>query len=226
MKKIILAFLVCFFISGTFIYSQTMPDLELDSKIEEILTNTEYIQEKVQNLVNVNLFSNEAIISDLASNLPVLDRTKIFESFYMDKNAYITLNLLPGFGVGSFKQKDYLSYGILFGLDLISYSVTGCGLTWLCIDFVWTILTAPSSQSYFDETLANMYKGALITTGVGTALWLVTVPLKVHFTSKYSTKHNNTLQRALLLENNTDISFAPIINPIQKEVGFVADIKL
>ena len=203
-----------------------MTDLELDSKIEEILTDTEYIQEKVQDLVNVNLFSNEPIISDLASDLPVLDRTEILESSYMDKKAYIALNLWPGLGVGSFMQKDYLSYGILFGLDFVSYSVAGFGLAWLCVDLVLTIIIAPFSKNYSNETLANMYTGALITTGVGTVLWLITAPLSIHFASQYSTKHNNTLQRALLLENNTGISFAPIINPIQKEVGFVADIKL
>ncbi|MCR4734378.1 MAG: hypothetical protein K5829_05190 [Treponema sp.] len=221
MKKSLFAILLFFFIPGLLLFSQTMTDQELDSKIEEVLGNTDTIKDKINFFVSNNFFSNMDAISELSFLLPVEDRTALLEKNFMKSKEFLFLNLWPGFGVGSYRQKDYSSFSIFCTLDILATASIAVGTAWFVIDLVIIPFVALSGQDSSDLFIPPLI---FFCSGFGVALISRTVAAIL--ASNYSKKFNSALQKALLLDSRNVLSLSPLINPVRKEYGLMAALRL
>lgn len=228
MKKIYFCALILFLIPFSALSAQTMTDEELDSRILEVLGDTEYIKNKVNDFVATSFFANEQVIGDLALDLPSEDRLEILEKNFMDKSSFVFLNLWPGFGVGSFRQKDYASFGLLCGLDVLGYSAMLVGTGWLLVDVFISVFVGALSggNASSDNQLKALYTGAFITLGAGLGVEIVSKIIGGIFAARYTEKYNLRMQKVLQLDNNNSLAFSPLIDPTENKYGLMASIKL
>jgi hypothetical protein len=102
----------------------------------------------------------------------------------------ITLNILPGFGIGSFVQHDKLggSIGVLLSVSAITLGVVGAGF------FATGILIAGASSiggNTADESVLNLSMGLFAGAAaleVGNILWGIFRPIQ--FRKKYNDAHS------------------------------------
>ena len=151
----------------------------------------------IEYLIDDDLEDNKEKIAELAKSLSLQDRQRLYDKYEKSIGGYVVLNLLVGLGIGSFAQGDGR-------------------------DGVWQLLEEILGVSFIVLGAVN---GNSVTTACGYISLVCATVTGIVAPITYSKTRNGTLQSAFGLSDR-DISFAPIINPINNQYGLVAKIAL
>ncbi|MCR5401046.1 MAG: P13 family porin [Treponema sp.] len=155
-------------------------------------------------------------ISELTPFLTVEQR----EEFYSENERLgigpFLLNLLIGFGAGSFRQGDKAIATLQFWGDFVGWGLMIPGMI-------------VSQNAAKDADVEAAKTGTTLTT-IGSLVTLaVAIPALIRPWT-FANNRNERLRKALKVGNSgkalTDISFAPVLDPITNQYGLVASLKL
>lgn len=147
--------------------------------------------DEVNKLIKKNLFKNQGKIIDLSKSLSESEKQILYDDYEKGKWGPACLNLLP-FAIGSFKQKDMVNAWIITSLDALS---------------IYLIIND------FGDPESDGTGGTF-----GICAFMLTRIYAVVHPFFYANKYNKTLS-ACLDVNGTEISFVPLINPINNQYG-------
>ena len=148
-------------------------------------------------LIDDNLDGNKEKIIELSKSLSPSQKQRLYKDFERSAGGYFALNLLIGYGIGSFAQGNKSS-----GLTQLGFEVGGLGLLLSgALDGNETVMTL-GGVFYFGGWIIGLISP-----------WT------------YRTSHNKSLKEALNLPVE-NISFAPLVNPEFSQYGLLAKIEL
>ena len=139
------------------------------------------------------LFKNKNQILALSSALSFSQKASLYEEYEKSGVQGFFLNVIP-FGVGSWVQKDWVPAGIITGLDALS-----------------AILMITGIATGDEEVSASI--GLLLY--AGTTVFALIRPWV------YANKYNETLSMSLGTKSAA-VNVLPLVNPLEKEYGFIA----
>lgn len=174
--------------------------------------------EEVNNLIESGLSKNEEEISSLADDLNIMEKHQLYDMHEKNGAAAFSLGNMAGFGVGSFAQGD-----IAGGVTILTGQVLGiAGMGLGSIAFIVPILTIVGAMAvpnnYFYITGGIMIGGCV--SYVGMVIYGFIRP----FT--YANHYNKMLKESLKLGDVEELSFAPIVNPYDREYGLQVSVRL
>ncbi len=152
---------------------------------------------QVQQLIDEDFKENKDQVKDLSKDLTPEQKNALYSEFKRSAPGYIALNMLTGWGLGSFIQRDKTG-------GFIQVGATAAGIT-----AIYAGAAADSGPV--------MYAGL----GLIAGSWLFGIVKPIVF----SVNHNKTLKDMLNM-NVESVSFAPIVNPVNQQYGLVARIAL
>lgn len=173
MKKSVLCLLLSVALASTFVFAQEQ---------EKVETPKEDVMPQVSMLITGGLFKNQMMIMDLSKNLTTNQKYMLYSSNQKTSGGALALNLLVGFGVGSYIQGDTTGGTIGLIFDILSYGVVCLGATGS------------------GETVAV----GLLTKGISTIFQCIRAPL-------YAKKFNNALKQSLNL-NSIAFDVVPVLS--------------
>ncbi|MDR2554521.1 MAG: hypothetical protein LBC64_03740 [Fibromonadaceae bacterium] len=161
---------------------------------------------KVQWYINNGVEKHKEEIKREALSLSYMDRTDLYNENKKSNLGYFALNVVPGFGFGSYIQGDIRS-GIIFSIaDIIGW---GLGM-WAYQLYNESKSTDDPYYGYSDgfNLVYSYYFGffsAITLVGNRVFGWMIT--------SNYAKKYNKSLDVALNSNNNVSYSIDPLIVP-------------
>jgi hypothetical protein len=150
------------------------------------------IQEYVQKLIEKDLKKNKEEIQKLSFHLSPSDKIALYEknqTYLSDPLGYAVLNVLPGFGLGSYTQGDITS-----GIILSVADVVGWGLAYTA--FVMT----------YDYDIGGYVEAAV-------SYWIVRCIAGSIAPIVHQSGYNKTLKETLNINDNISYSIDPLIIP-------------
>lgn len=151
----------------------------------------------IEKLLDDDMVANKDKIIELSKELSFAQKMRLYDKYEKGAGGYFALNLLLGFGIGSFAQGNKSAGWAQLGLW-----AAGFGLVYNGVD---------------NENSSTVTIGALFIIG-STVVGCVTPWV-------YSSNHNAALKESLGMTDGS-ISFAPIINPVNEQYGLMARIAL
>ncbi|MBR6153367.1 MAG: P13 family porin [Treponema sp.] len=174
---------------------------------------------------------NGDVISNLTAGYTLNEKTSLYNEFEKSKGKAIGLNWL-GFGIGSFTQGDGLGGGLGLTFDLLGYGTMLVGTGFLAVGIViipW-IGVAEALGGGNESGEGSQELESIINTGVGLfaagcILWLGNRIFGTIRPITFQKKYNNSLKSALGLDGIIeDLSFVPIVNPVESQYGLLTHI--
>jgi hypothetical protein len=236
--KLFFSLAIILFISMSFVFADEAFDRELDERVEKALGDTSELIELTNSLINHGLFRNKKMISELTFDLDFTDRNNLFNKYYMEPSDFTALNFWPGFGIGSLGQRDILAFVPHMIIDGAGALALGVGATVIStvfvIDLTATViiyLGAAMSGNSIDSFQmvfgAEPYKWSAIVMASGLGACLVSRLISMIWPGVYAKRYNKTLRNTLDIPvQQTDVSFVPLIDPVNKQFGLAAKIIL
>ena len=217
MKKSLIVFILAVFAIG-FSFAQEAEIASADTENAENKIALEYAEYLFEDgFVKGN---NAKKIAGLSPFLTPAQRENLYEENEKSGVAPFLLNLLLGFGIGSFSQGDTtIGYLQLWG-DIVGYGLMIPGM----------IITQKAAEdletSPAGTTLVTL--GSLITLGVAIPAYIRAWTFTAHTNKKMrqalQVDENGKAVSASEKKNSLSVSFAPIIQPISDEYGLMARI--
>lgn len=148
-------------------------------------------------MISENLTGNKDAIVELSGKLSDVEKAELYDEYSRAAGGYAAMNFFVGFGSGSFVQRDKKG-----GLTQLGLELGGLGLAYVGV---------------LIESLPVAYAGVGCLAVCG--IYGISRPIY------YSKKHNAELKESLGLPVE-NISFTPVIDPMNKNYGLVAKISL
>lgn len=207
MKKIIFALALTFSVFNASLFAQNAENDK--NKLNEVAVEyTNWIFEKSKWYTE----TNEDKLHELSGYLTPEQRTFFYEENEKSGVKPFLLNLLVGFGVGSFVQDDR-------GMGTLQLIGSTLGLGLLIGGSAWNISSVIEKQEFV------FVPGAIVMIGIGSFVQFVSLTIGCIRPWILAHNRNSKLRKILCVdEKNTGISFSPIISPVENEYGFMAKI--
>jgi len=156
-------------------------------------------------------------ISVPAANLTDEERIELYAKYEKSTKKAALLNGLVGFGSGSFATKGYISGACL---------LAGEGCCWYCATLGIIMLNGFGTDEPVGEIVGTLFGGVFTVLGVGGILASrgIGVGVACANTRSYNKKLQNSL--GAVQDQDLNVSFAPVFNPINKEAGLIVSLKL
>ena len=170
-------------------------------------------------LISLSLEENNELIKEISYRLNLEQRNELFNKYSMSCSSAILKNSLVGFGTGSQLQGDEAGAKIAKTLEL-----SGMGVL-LATGIVLQIIDKPGSPNYSEKEPSI---GVFSITGAGIAvgLFLGGRIFSMFRPAWFAEKYNSLLRTSLRLDENTQLSFVPLVNPLEKEFGLMTQVRL
>ncbi|MBP5450649.1 MAG: P13 family porin [Treponema sp.] len=165
-------------------------------------------------------WENADTIANLTSSFSMGQKEALFNDYAKDKGKAIGLNWV-GFGIGSFTQGDVLGGVLGVTFDVLAYgSVSvgaGIGLVYILADALTLGLAGDELGPYI-----ALGGGLMLTGGI---LWLGNRIFGTIRPISFQKKYNSSLKSALGLDGIVDdISFVPVVDPVNSQFGLLTHI--
>ncbi len=213
MKKFVFVMLAFSLVS--FCFSQNVPGDEkkifdpaaaenvLDDSVSQELSDADKAFSEIKTLLDDGFEKNKIRISELAKNLDYKQKLNLYEQYEKSATEPFFLNVLGGWGMGSFIQGNKKS-----GLVQLSFDAAAL----LCVISGSVISNRESaSGSALIVCGGGLYLGGLFTACISP--WV------------FASDYNDQLRDSLNFYHSK-ISVVPLVNPIDNSYGFVAKISL
>lgn len=210
MKKTLFIFMCASMLFSSMVFAQNVED-EAKEKNKKALEYTKYILKD-----GIMDKENAQKIYEISEYLTPEQRLYLYEDNESSAVGPFFLNMLVGFGIGSFVQGDKgFGHMQLWG-DIAGYALAFSGI----FTYIDALNDYEDDNDYEDKVMAGT---ALMTVGFLVAGTFNTINLiRPWF---YANKKNKTLKRAMRVEERRwDFSVAPIIEPVGQQYGLMAKI--
>jgi len=167
-------------------------------------------------LLFMGLDENEELIKEISYRLTLEERQSLRNQFTIKTAPYVVKNTFIGFGSGSEQQGDFKGKKIAFTLEMSGLgTVLGTAVLFFAV-------------SSFSESSSSKAPEIMLASGLGTGLAIflggrIFSAIRPFY---YADNFNTKLDSALLLNENTSLSFMPLVNPASHEYGLIAQLKL
>lgn len=208
MKKAILLAIV-FILSVTCAFARGKRDpVELDNPVS-VLDEIVYLTDK-------NFKKNEEQITFLAEHLSPIEKEIVFEKIKLEPKEYLLKNLVYGWGEGSFALKDN-GFGTLFYLsDSLAFLSVTVSLTAEVLS-----LGAFGLEPLFPDLNTEWIIPCIAGGGF---LFMVSRIMSAVRATTFVEQRNFDYRKALGLNTDVEIAFAPFIDPFTDRYGFGAKV--
>lgn len=200
-----------------------------EPSVVDVFLNESDLVFQVENLVyRAGVLKNRDQVSSLSEELSLSDREAIYSNNAIKRWPAFTINILAGFGIGSFVQHDIAGGVTGLVLDVIGTAAYTAGLCVFCACFGKTytgilLVMFSGGQAEPDfPSLTEMYVAEGLMYG-GAAVVLGSRIFQCIRPWVFGTEHNNTLKEALHLNVET-ATVLPVIDPVNNNYGFVAQV--
>lgn len=176
-------------------------------------------------------WENADTIANLTSSFSMGQKEALFNDYAKSKGKAIGLNWV-GFGIGSFTQGDSLGGALGVTFDILGYGSMMVGTGFLAVGIVilpWVAVgeslgggSGSGEGSKEFENIINTGIGLFFT---GCVIWLGNRIFGTIRPIAFQKKYNSSLKSALGLDGIVDdISFVPVVDPINSQFGLLTHI--
>ena len=170
-------------------------------------------------LISLSLEDNNELIKEISYKLSFDQRNELFNQYSMSWSSAILKNSLVGFGIGSHLQGDETGAKIAKSLEL-----SGMGVL-LFTGIVFQIIDKTGSLNYSaKEPGIGIF--SITGAGISVGLFLGGRIFSMCRPAWFAGKYNSLLRTSLRLDENTQLSFVPLVNPLEKEFGLMTQVRL
>ena len=184
-------------------------------------TSTEENSARISSLIDESLWKNGSEIFNLSQTLPIDLRLSLYNKYEQKAFKTFLWNLIPYMGIGSFIAHDTFGGFVELGCFLIGGSFTALASPQIRS----TLTTSKTYTTGIQTTTTYTYDENYIFTGAIIIFsgWVFGLIRPWVYTPKY----NRYLKSALRANDSSkiEVTFAPQINPVEKQFGLMASIK-
>lgn len=192
-------------------------------------TYPDFIDKDLHNILKEKQFEkDEGIIAQSTEELSSAQREQLFTSYKISAWDGIEGNFLfifPKLGGGSFNQGDYGGASFLFVTGITGWACFGTGMLAMMFPII-ALFPAIGMELKSAGSVAGVVATGVILSSVGISILLVDTVYGLVRPIVYANRQNKYLERALGTGKQADFGFAPLINPLTKEFGLIASIRL
>jgi len=190
----------------------------------------QFISDDLHSLLTKKTFAeDEYRIREETKDFNISEKEELFEYYKVSAFDAIEGNfsiILPKLGGGSLEQGDLGGAALLFTTGLIGWIGFGVGALAVISPLISVIpiLGLVYAES---DTIDKVVKFGLISGGIGLGILLVDAVIAIVRPIIYANKQNSFFKSALRIgEYSEDLSFAPIINPLEHQYGLMTSIRI
>lgn len=183
----------------------------------------------IDTLIRSGVFGNEDRIRDAAATLSEAERQQVYDEYRKPAFRYSLLNLVPGFGLGSFIQRDGFGGRICLAGDIVGIGGIGVGYVGMIVTgfsiMIDALFASASEEAEEDlEDASGAFTAFMIVFYCGIAIFGSSKVFGAIRPIYYASKYNSALKSSLSGGAVSSIGVVPVA--IERRSGIAIRIGL